>query len=61
MTVLAGQVSDEALRCVYALSLRTTGELVIDVALIALVVAFARAGWRLWHAPRQRREGVCCL
>jgi hypothetical protein len=52
MTILANQISDEALRCLYVLSQRGTGELVLDIALVALVVTFARTGWRLLKATR---------
>jgi len=58
--VLAGQISDEGLRCLYALSQRGAGELAMDVALVALVTTFARAGWRLWKAPKRRRREPAC-
>jgi hypothetical protein len=44
---------DEAFRYIYALSLRWSGS-VLEGALVALLVAFVLAAWRLWAASLRR-------
>jgi hypothetical protein len=47
MTRLAGQIEAEVLRMVYAFSTSRWPEALVEVAVVALIVTFGVAAWRL--------------
>jgi hypothetical protein len=58
ITVVAEQVSEEALRYLYVLTRGANGALVVELLAGALLAAFLVAGWRFWRASQRARDNV---